>query len=113
MLNCLTFEFDGFIKLWEDIDLVIRNSRKLESVLRNDQCSENNIETYLSNDCCVNFKNEGEMVTEEPNSKKNKVHECPICFEILSSRQALGGHKRSHFPADMEGSSIVVIEKPI
>ena len=94
----MTFEFDGFIKLWEDINLVIRN-RKLESVLRNDQGSENNIETDLSN--------------EEPNSKKNKVHECPICFKIFSSGQALDGHKRSHFSAFMEGSSLVEIEKPI
>ncbi|KAM7475671.1 hypothetical protein LguiB_022914 [Lonicera macranthoides] len=30
-------------------------------------------------------------------SKKNKgSHECPICFRVFSSGQALGGHKRSH-----------------
>ncbi|THU66510.1 hypothetical protein C4D60_Mb05t14910 [Musa balbisiana] len=26
-----------------------------------------------------------------------KVHECPFCFRVFSSGQALGGHKRSHF----------------
>lgn len=26
-----------------------------------------------------------------------KIHECPICFRVFSSGQALGGHKRSHF----------------
>ncbi|XP_074306680.1 uncharacterized protein LOC141641938 [Silene latifolia] len=26
-------------------------------------------------------------------------HECPICFRVFSSGQALGGHKRSHFLA--------------
>nr|GEV08706.1 putative zinc finger, C2H2-like protein [Tanacetum cinerariifolium] len=30
-------------------------------------------------------------------SKKTKGHECPICFRMFKSGQALGGHKRSHF----------------
>ncbi|GKV12861.1 hypothetical protein SLEP1_g23951 [Rubroshorea leprosula] len=25
-----------------------------------------------------------------------KIHECPVCFRVFSSGQALGGHKRSH-----------------
>ncbi|KAL2529983.1 Zinc finger protein ZAT4 [Forsythia ovata] len=28
---------------------------------------------------------------------EEKIHECPICFSVFSSGQALGGHKRSHF----------------
>ncbi|CAH2033878.1 unnamed protein product [Thlaspi arvense] len=28
--------------------------------------------------------------------KKSTGHECPICFRVFSSGQALGGHKRSH-----------------
>ncbi|CAL9216246.1 unnamed protein product [Arabidopsis halleri] len=28
--------------------------------------------------------------------KKSKGHECPICFKMFKSGQALGGHKRSH-----------------
>ncbi|XP_057791871.1 zinc finger protein ZAT1-like [Salvia miltiorrhiza] len=28
--------------------------------------------------------------------KKSKEHECPICFKVFPSGQALGGHKRSH-----------------
>lgn len=30
-------------------------------------------------------------------AKKSKGHECPICFRMFKSGQALGGHKRSHF----------------
>lgn len=30
----------------------------------------------------------------------NKGHECPICFKVFSSGQALGGHKRSHLIID-------------
>ncbi|XP_078448138.1 zinc finger protein ZAT9-like [Wolffia australiana] len=25
-----------------------------------------------------------------------RIHECPVCFRVFSSGQALGGHKRSH-----------------
>ncbi|XAR63213.1 hypothetical protein NMG60_11023076 [Bertholletia excelsa] len=31
-----------------------------------------------------------------------KIHECPVCFRVFASGQALGGHKRSHM---MTGSS--------
>ncbi|XP_058081578.1 uncharacterized protein LOC131229599 [Magnolia sinica] len=34
--------------------------------------------------------------------KKLKGHECPICFKVFSSGQALGGHKRSHFVGNTE-----------
>ncbi|XP_059637511.1 zinc finger protein ZAT9-like [Cornus florida] len=27
---------------------------------------------------------------------EEKVHECPVCYRVFSSGQALGGHKRSH-----------------
>ncbi|XP_018482059.1 zinc finger protein ZAT4 [Raphanus sativus] len=27
---------------------------------------------------------------------EKKIHQCPICFRVFSSGQALGGHKRSH-----------------
>ncbi|KAK4790191.1 hypothetical protein SAY86_017495 [Trapa natans] len=36
-------------------------------------------------------------------TKKSYRHECPICFRIFKSGQALGGHKRSHFL----GSSVI------
>ncbi|KAF8088768.1 hypothetical protein N665_0530s0023 [Sinapis alba] len=29
-------------------------------------------------------------------NKNSKCHECPICFRVFKSGQALGGHKRSH-----------------
>ncbi|KAK6918588.1 hypothetical protein RJ641_017010 [Dillenia turbinata] len=32
----------------------------------------------------------------EINLAEKKIHECPICFRVFSSGQALGGHKRSH-----------------
>ncbi|GAB4861932.1 hypothetical protein Ancab_037187 [Ancistrocladus abbreviatus] len=28
--------------------------------------------------------------------KEKKIHECPVCFRVFASGQALGGHKRSH-----------------
>ncbi|KAG8379282.1 hypothetical protein BUALT_Bualt07G0072300 [Buddleja alternifolia] len=37
--------------------------------------------------------------------KKNKEHECPICFRVFPSGQALGGHKRSHLIGDVHAKS--------
>ncbi|KAH7659444.1 beta-beta-alpha zinc fingers domain-containing protein [Dioscorea alata] len=34
--------------------------------------------------------------TESSDANADRVHECPICFRVFSSGQALGGHKRSH-----------------
>ncbi|GAV57456.1 zf-C2H2_6 domain-containing protein [Cephalotus follicularis] len=45
-------------------------------------------------------------------SKKSKGHECPICYRVFKSGQALGGHKRSHFVGGAE-SEIVVIKQDI
>ncbi|KZV30003.1 hypothetical protein F511_24387 [Dorcoceras hygrometricum] len=36
---------------------------------------------------------------------KIKEHECPICFKIFPSGQALGGHKRSHLISDQPKST--------
>ncbi|KAL2344620.1 hypothetical protein Fmac_005905 [Flemingia macrophylla] len=41
-------------------------------------------------------------------SKKIKDHECPICFRIFKSGQALGGHKRSHFIGGSEENTLVI-----
>ncbi|KAK6920324.1 hypothetical protein RJ641_016228 [Dillenia turbinata] len=32
----------------------------------------------------------------EANLIEKKIHECPVCFRVFPSGQALGGHKRSH-----------------
>ncbi|XP_073042242.1 uncharacterized protein [Primulina eburnea] len=46
---------------------------------------------------------------------KIKKHECPICFKIFPSGQALGGHKRSHLTSDQPKTTThpsVVIQMP-
>ncbi|PSR89135.1 Zinc finger protein [Actinidia chinensis var. chinensis] len=49
--------------------------------------------------------------------KPNKdSHECPICFKVFPSGQALGGHKRTHLVGGSEAKSnqsVVIIQKPI
>ncbi|KAK8567335.1 hypothetical protein V6N13_105312 [Hibiscus sabdariffa] len=40
-------------------------------------------------------------------SKRNKGHECPFCFRVFKSGQALGGHKRSHFVGGSEDTTLV------
>ncbi|XP_039065675.1 zinc finger protein ZAT1-like [Hibiscus syriacus] len=41
-------------------------------------------------------------------SKRKKGHECPFCFRIFKSGQALGGHKRSHFVGDPEDTTLLI-----
>ncbi|KAK8677223.1 hypothetical protein V6N13_142772 [Hibiscus sabdariffa] len=41
-------------------------------------------------------------------SKKNKGHQCPFCFRVFKSGQALGGHKRSHFVGGAEDRTLVI-----
>ncbi|XP_073127880.1 uncharacterized protein [Henckelia pumila] len=43
-----------------------------------------------------NIRDFAAKAASEVGFKKAKDHECPICFKIFSSGQALGGHKRSH-----------------
>lgn len=40
-----------------------------------------------------------ENVGENNGDVEEKLHECPYCYRLFSSGQALGGHKRSHFTA--------------
>ncbi|KAA8547927.1 hypothetical protein F0562_004356 [Nyssa sinensis] len=47
------------------------------------ECNENSLEQE------VNVKN--------IELKKRKEYECPICFKVFASGQALGGHKRAHY----------------
>ena len=41
-------------------------------------------------------------------SKKSREHECPICYRIFRSGQALGGHKRSHFIGGYEENTLII-----
>ncbi|XP_027125439.1 uncharacterized protein [Coffea arabica] len=45
--------------------------------------------------------------------KKDKSHECPICFKLFPSGQALGGHKRAHLAAEAKSNQGIVIQKQI
>ncbi|KAL8218748.1 hypothetical protein R6Q57_022121 [Mikania cordata] len=44
-----------------------------------------------------NARDQKAKLEKKMKPKKNKGHECPICFRMFKSGQALGGHKRSHF----------------
>ncbi|XP_060195047.1 zinc finger protein ZAT9-like [Lycium barbarum] len=46
--------------------------------------------------------------------EKLKGYECPICFKIFQSGQALGGHKRSHLITESKSNNNkdIIIQKP-
>ncbi|XP_073317882.1 uncharacterized protein [Primulina huaijiensis] len=52
--------------------------------------------TILSDQNTENKRDFAAKAASEVGFKKGKDHECPICFKIFPSGQALGGHKRSH-----------------
>lgn len=56
--------------------------------------SENGPQT---DDLAADFQ---EKVDAGVECKKSREHECPICFRVFPSGQALGGHKRSHLMGD-------------
>lgn len=56
---------------------------------------ENSLETENSHN-----RSDNNLVINQVKSKKGKDHECPICFKVFASGQALGGHKRSHLILD-------------
>lgn len=37
----------------------------------------------------------------ESTTRSNKEHACPVCFKVFQSGQALGGHKRAHYTANI------------
>ncbi|XP_043723554.1 uncharacterized protein LOC122670662 isoform X2 [Telopea speciosissima] len=95
------------------------------------ESSENSIETDVSPDPTADSKlnktcsnetpieeqeQDGVAIAETSNgSKKSKGHECPICFKVFASGQALGGHKRSHLLGGSESgvNQTIVIQKQL
>ncbi|KAJ4872844.1 C2H2-like zinc finger protein [Raphanus sativus] len=57
----------------------------------------------------IKIHSKATMVKKASGSKKkSKGHECPICFRVFKSGQALGGHKRSHFLGNHEHRTLVI-----
>ncbi|KAK7395618.1 hypothetical protein VNO78_16182 [Psophocarpus tetragonolobus] len=57
----------------------------------------------------INGNGVGEEEQIEHGNKKGvvekKIHECPVCFRVFASGQALGGHKRTHVTGSTVASS--------
>uniref|UniRef100_A0A1J3CBY2 Zinc finger protein ZAT9 n=1 Tax=Noccaea caerulescens TaxID=107243 RepID=A0A1J3CBY2_NOCCA len=56
-----------------------------------DSCAETSSKIHRSSDTKSPMAKKGVGA-----KKKREGHECPICFRVFKSGQALGGHKRSH-----------------
>ncbi|ESQ34290.1 hypothetical protein EUTSA_v10009600mg [Eutrema salsugineum] len=74
-----------------------------EHSLETDSCADTNR--------TIKIHSKSPMVVKKPSGgskKKSKGHECPICFRVFKSGQALGGHKRSHFIGNQEHRTLVI-----
>ncbi|CAF1975769.1 unnamed protein product [Brassica oleracea var. botrytis] len=67
----------------------LRKSKRVLTSYESDSCADTNSKIHRSSDCKMVKKASGA-------NKSSKAHECPICFRVFKSGQALGGHKRSH-----------------
>ncbi|CAA2960949.1 zinc finger ZAT4-like [Olea europaea subsp. europaea] len=78
-----------------------------EDILNSDQISPN----QTANDKLMIdiFAMKAESEIRFKNNSKD--HECPICFKVFASGQALGGHKRSHLIREAKSNPSIVIEK--
>lgn len=74
-----------------------------EHSLETDSCADTNRSVKIHSKSPVVKKASGGGV-----KKKSKGHECPICFRVFKSGQALGGHKRSHFIGNQEHRTLVI-----
>ncbi|PIM99444.1 hypothetical protein CDL12_28063 [Handroanthus impetiginosus] len=83
--------------------------------------SKSNHDLDLGKNSCENIANNLEIEQESGGVSivtslelsKSKKHECPICFKVLSSGPALGGHKRAHYNAVAENitNEMVTVNK--
>ncbi|PWA76122.1 zinc finger, C2H2-like protein [Artemisia annua] len=103
-------------KLKGDFNLKTQNENKIEHkpMLDYDQ-TVNGYDSKTSN----GYQESTSFNLEVGFLKKKKVvsgvHECPICFKIFSSGQALGGHKRAHLVSEAklnQENNMNVIHKP-
>ncbi|XVF33550.1 hypothetical protein REPUB_Repub17cG0177900 [Reevesia pubescens] len=72
------------------------------------RASHKKIKAYSSATATLETELEPENVGTCSMTEK-KIHECPICFRVFSSGQALGGHKRSH----VTGQVVATTQTPV
>ncbi|CAH8390156.1 unnamed protein product [Eruca vesicaria subsp. sativa] len=70
--------------------------------LETDSCADTNRSIKIHSSKSTMVKNASGA------KKKSKGHECPICFRVFKSGQALGGHKRSHFIGSQDHRTLVI-----
>ncbi|KAM7520673.1 hypothetical protein LguiB_019635 [Lonicera macranthoides] len=54
-----------------------------------------------------------EVMVASNELKKNKDHECSICFKVFASGQALGGHKRAHYIDQTRAKEAMLINQEL
>ncbi|KAK6262887.1 hypothetical protein QUC31_008703 [Theobroma cacao] len=94
----------------EEIDLnnKIELSKKIRGKYRCGNCKK----VFRSYDTldehkrvCCETKNAGKVAAAAVVVANNKIFQCPFCYRVFGSGQALGGHKRSHLLAAASSSN--------
>ncbi|CAK8577303.1 unnamed protein product [Lathyrus sativus] len=102
--NCLKYEFYGSEK---DNDSSYVSTTDEES----DEENSSESDSFPAAKSHNSKKKSSNKAKKKLKSKKSKEYECPICYKIFRSGQALGGHKRSHFVGGSEENTTFVIKQ--
>ncbi|GMJ08141.1 hypothetical protein HRI_004483300 [Hibiscus trionum] len=96
-----------------DVRITIKNGLKKRASSSNDGEFGNGFKTVELKDLKVEFDSVAVIDSRVGNVERrlgSKRHECPLCFRVFKSGQALGGHKRSH---SVGGSEEITPEMPL
>ncbi|MFS7939692.1 putative transcription factor C2H2 family [Helianthus anomalus] len=100
----------------KDFDSKIQSENKIEHkpVLDHDQ-TNNGYDSRTSNAHQESSSFNLDVGSLKKKTVELRAHECPICFKVFTSGQALGGHKRSHMISEAkpnQQNNTNVIKKP-
>ncbi|XP_010499023.1 PREDICTED: zinc finger protein ZAT1-like [Camelina sativa] len=95
-----------------------RNSDKKGSLYelsksKKDLCSYETDLCADTNSKIHRYRDSKSPVVKKAGGEKKTSHECPICFRVFKSGQALGGHKRSHSYENQEHNQVSEIRNQI
>ncbi|XP_010477843.1 PREDICTED: zinc finger protein ZAT1-like [Camelina sativa] len=95
-----------------------RNSGKKGSLYelsksKRDLCSYETDSGADTNRKIHRYRDSKSPVVKKAGGEKKTSHECPICFRVFKSGQALGGHKRSHSYENQEHNQVSEIRNQI
>lgn len=102
-------ENEDDLEMMEDLEKKPKHKQRVQKTSSN-LCRNGSLLSVNEADTCNGEDDQlereiGSVVSLSLDSSKSKKRECPICFKVFSSGQALGGHKRAHYNGVVESKN--------